>query len=375
MQLAKINSHTTRWTPEQLTSLLVGPATTAPLIGQENFRPVSPDIGIWDAWPIQRRDGVPIEPQLWMALASRWFDDPEARHAEARIHLLERTGDAWHDLGPVLPEGLSPGSREWSGSAFLEADSSTLTLYFTAAGRRGETQLSFLQRLYEVQMTLALDTGRWQLSNWRDLHELISRDPQYYMDPEAGNGTIGTIKAFRDPGYFQDPKTGRHWLFFTASLAASSSAFNGAIGAAVSRSETADDWEVLPPLITAEDLNNELERPHVVAHGGLYYLFWSTQSQVFDPTGPIAPTGLYGMVSDSLGGGWKPLNGSGLVIANPADAPRQAYSWLVLPDLSVTSFVDDWGRPAGSESTKRFGGSFAPFLRVELDGAHTRLVG
>jgi levansucrase len=375
MQLANINSHTTRWTPDELASLQFGPATTAPSIRQGDFAPVSPNIGIWDAWPIQRRDGELVEPQLWMALASRWFDDPEARHAEARIHLLERAGDGWQDLGPVLPEGLSPGSREWSGSAFLEADGSTLTLYFTAAGRRGETQLSFLQRLYEVQMTLALDAGRWQLSNWRNLHELISRDPQYYMDPEAGNGTIGTIKAFRDPGYFQDPKTGRHWLFFTASLAASSSAFNGAIGAAVARNDTPDDWEVLPPLITAEDLNNELERPHVVAHDGLYYLFWSTQSQVFDPAGPLAPTGLYGMVSDSLAGGWTPLNGSGLVIANPAEAPRQAYSWLVLPDLSVTSFVDDWGRPAGSENTKRFGGSFAPFLRVELDGAHTKLVG
>jgi len=374
MQLAKINSNTSHWTAEQLNGLQVRPASTAPLIRKDDFAPVSPEIGVWDAWPVQRRDGRLTQPELWMALASKWFADPEARHAEARIHLLEREGDGWRDLGPVLPDGFSPGSREWSGSAYLEEDGTTLTLYFTAAGRRGETELSFLQRLYEVQMTLQFEAGVGRLSNWRNLRELISRDPRHYMDPEAGSGTIGTIKAFRDPGYFRDPKTGRDWLFFTASLAGSGSSFNGVIGAAVARGDRPDDWDVLAPLISAEGLNNELERPHIVEHDGLYYLFWSTQSHVFDPLGPSGPTGLYGMVSDSLSGGWKPLNGSGLVIANPADAPRQAYSWLVLPDLSVTSFVDDWGRPAGSGEAKRFGGSFAPFLRIILEGASTRLM-
>ena len=37
-----------------------------------------------------------------------------------------------------------------------------------------------------------------------------------------------------------------------------------------------------------------------------------------------------------------PLNGTGLVFANPDTAPKQAYSWLVLPDLQVTSFIDAW---------------------------------
>jgi levansucrase len=63
------------------------------------------------------------------------------------------------------------------------------------------------------------------------------------------------------------------------------------------------------------------------------------------------------------------------VVANPPEAPRQADSWYVLPDLSVTSFVDDWGRPAGAGGMKRFGGSFAPFLNLELAGANARIIG
>jgi levansucrase len=46
----------------------------------------------------------------------------------------------------------------------------------------------------------------------------------------------------------------------------------------------------------------------------------------------------------------------------------------VLPDLSVASFVDYWGinDPSASEKPygrKHFGGTFAPFLKLGLDGA------
>ena len=123
-------------------------------------------------------------------------------------------------------------------------------------------------------------------------------------------------------------------------------------------------WRLMPPIISADTLNNELERPHVIRQDGRYYMFWSTLQHVFDPAGPTGPTGLYGMVSDNLLQGWQPLNGTGLVFANPREAVAQAYSWLVLPDLSVASFVDDW-KPGANRS---FGGTFAPFLRLKLRG-------
>ena len=362
------------WSAEQLDTLSLTPDHTAPLIAEADFAPVSDDICVWDAWPILNRDGTRPGGDLWMALASPWFTDPEERHGHARIHLMERTADGWHTFGPAMPDGFSPGSREWSGSAILHEDCETLTLYFTAAGRRGETALSYEQRLFEATATLRAGADGWRLTGWRDLMESIRFDPAWYMSPQAGPATIGKIKAFRDPGYFLDAASGRQFLFFTGSLADSTSPFNGAIGLAHASPLAPRDWRILPPLISADRLNNELERPHVVVHDGLYYLFWSTQSHIFDPDGPVGPTGLYGMVSSDLLGDWRPLNGSGLVIANPPAAPRQAYSWLVLPDLSVTSFVDDWGHGAAHMGSRRFGGSFAPFLRLALDGATTRLI-
>ncbi|WP_414902124.1 glycoside hydrolase family 68 protein [Sphingomonas flavalba] len=368
------------WSADHVAAITAAPLPAAPLFSTADFARVREDIDIWDAWPLQLADGTPARlgadggDTLWMALAAPPHPDPDARHGVARIHLLRQRQGAWAHIGPAMPDGFSPGSREWSGSALLDPDSAAVTLYFTATGRRGEAILTFEQRLFQATATLD-QAGGYRLIDWRGLRPVVVADPRHYMPSDAGTGTIGSIKAFRDPAYFRDPADGSHHLFFAASLVGSGAAFNGAIGTAAAPAGDREDWRLLPPLIGADGLNNELERPHAVFHAGLYYLFWSTQAHVFAPGGPAGPTGLYGMASPRLAGGWRPLNGTGLVFANPADAPKQAYSWLVLPDLSVTSFVDQWGADAASVSPPRFGASFAPTLHIELDGYTARLAG
>ncbi|AKH41408.1 Levansucrase [Croceibacterium atlanticum] len=367
------------WTPDHVKSIGAdGACQTAPVLTQDDFARIASDVDFWDAWPIQEAAGMPARladgSTLWMALGAPHFPDPEMRHGHARIHLLRLSGDEWQHLGHAMPDGFSPGSREWSGSAVLDGQSDTVTLYFTAAGRKGEAEPSFLQRMFVARATLGGDCEAPCLVDWRDLEEVVQRDPAQYMASEAGSGRIGTIKAFRDPAFFHDDKSGRDYLFFAASAAQSSSAFNGVIGVAAAQDDAGSDWETLPPVVSADGLNNELERPHVVRHEGLYYLFWSTQSHVFDPQGPVGPTGLYGMVSENLLHGWHPLNGSSLVFANPPEAPRQAYSWFVMPDLQVTSFVDDWGTASQNGGPRRFGATFAPMLQLWLDGDKAGLV-
>ncbi|MCI4591709.1 glycoside hydrolase family 68 protein [Sphingobium sp. BYY-5] len=353
----------TSWTAEHVGAISTNPSTSA-LIAADDFVRISPSIDIWDAWPVQKRDGAPLlldgGAQLWMALAAPRFDNPDERHEHARIHLFLRTDDRWDHLGPAMPDGFSPGSREWSGSAIFDEAVGEVILYFTAAGRRDEAELTFEQRMFSARARL---TKEGRLVEWGQLIEVIPAQPALYM-PTTDGGQIGTIKAFRDPAYFRDPTDGRHYLFFAGSLAGSASAFNGVVGVATAPADQPDHWTIARPLLSADGVNNELERPHVIQHKGLYYLFWSTQRHVFNPEAAIGPTGLYGMVSEGVSGPWRPINGSGLVFANPREAPAQAYSWMILPDLSVTSFVDDWG--VGTE--RRFGGSFAPFTQLWLDG-------
>lgn len=364
------------WTAQHVGAIQAGASNYAPVIGADDFARLREDLDIWDAWPVQNDDGTPALLDTgrvpWLALASPRFRDPEERHKHARIHLLLQSETGWSDFGPAMPDNFSPGSREWSGSALLAQDRRTLTLFFTATGRRGEKELTFEQRLFSAEATLSHDRSGLRCTDWRALRELFERDPAHYMASDAGRGEVGAIKAFRDPGYFRDPADGARYMFFTGSLAGSASDYNGCIGAAVAQPEGPMELTILPPLISADTLNNELERPHAVFHDGLYYLFWSTQSHVFNPQGPVGPTGLYGMVSRDLMSGWEPLNGTGLVFANPPEAPKQAYSWLVLSDLSVTSFVDRFG-DARADGAQPFGGSFAPMLRLRLDGAHAAL--
>jgi len=359
---------------------IAGQATpAAPVIGPSDFQRVSPDLDVWDAWPLQHADGMPVmlaeDRSVWFALGAPPFPDPYVRHGHARIHLLHRAGARWTDLGPAMPEGFSPGSREWSGSAVLERDGRTVTLYFTATGRRGETAPTFEQRIFSASCVLDLAGPHPRLTEWGKLEEAVLREPAHYMPSDSGRAAVGAIKAFRDPAFFQDPADGAAYLVFAGSAADAASEFNGVIGMARADAAAPGGWRTLPPLVSANGLNNELERPHAIVHGGAYYLFWSTQSHVFDPSRAVGPTGLYGVVGSSILGPWRPLNGTGLVFANPPEAPRQAYSWLVLPDLSVTSFVDDWGAAHDREAPRRFGATFAPWLRLMVSGDRAGLAG
>jgi levansucrase len=352
-----------RWSAEHIHAIGAQAVSVVSRLDQTELVPASETLDVWDAWPVQERNGsphrLPNDAELWMALGAPKFPDPDERHGHARIHLILRSGESWRHLGQAMPERLSPGSREWSGSAVVNCNGTVVTLYFTAAGRKGESPLSFEQRIFSAQANLTYVDGLPELSGWCGVEEIVVRDPAFYMSTANGPQGVGKIKAFRDPAYFHDPADGAEYLFFAASCANSASEYNGVVGIA-RRNPANGSWQTLPPLVTAVGLNNELERPHVIMHGGRYYLFWSTQRHVFDPASAIGPTGLYGMVSHSLLVGWQPINGTGLVFANPPEAPAQAYSWFVLPDLSVTSFIDDWA--GGNE--RSFGGTFAPFVNI-----------
>ena len=343
------------WSAAAVVAIADRPWAAPPVLAAADCPLVLPDRWIWDLWPVQTLAGgvaTVAGGELWMALAAPVMANPIDRHAVARLWLLHHSGGDWHDLGPVLPVGHSPGSREWSGSATLDGD--RLVLHFTAAGRRGEAVPTFEQRLFMTETRLPAAAICCPIG-WSPPIETVRSDGAIYDRARETTGAVGTIKAFRDPAWFRDPADNTEYLLFTASLAASSSAFNGTIGVA---RRLGSAWQLLPPLITADGVNNELERPHIVISGNYYYLFWSTQASVFAP-GIEAPTGLYGMVTDRLAGPWTPINGTGLVIGNPAEAPHQAYSWLVLNDLRVVSFID---------RCPNFIGQPAPEFKLQLVG-------
>lgn len=365
------------WLPEHVAAIRPDQLPTAPAFARAAVPDVLPGHDVWDHWPILTEDGAVAAVAggtLVIALVAPKTADPEDRHTVARMRLFHRVAGDWRDLGALLPDRYGPGSREWSGSATVSAAGDAVRLFFTAVGTRGEPAPSMTQRLFEARADLRISGGVPHLENWSAPVESVRPDGIRYETEMAGGGAIGTIKAFRDPFFLRDPG-GRDWLLFTGSDPRAASPWNGVIGAA---RWTDDAWALQAPIVSAAGLNNELERPHAIFYGGSAYLFWSTQAKVFAHPGPAGPTGLYGVVADRWGAEWHPINGSGLVFANPPAAPAQAYSFQVLPDLSVWSFADMPGpdEPPLDAAARRavFVGGTAPVLRLALEGDRAALV-
>lgn len=372
------------WTGDHMSALRPGQANTIPAFSREQCAARLPGLDIWDMWPVEDMDGFAhtfARGWLWFALAAPVLPDPEDRHAIARIHLLLQSADGsgWVDHGPAFPDGHTPGSREWSGSALYDPGQQRVLCWFTAAGRRNEALASFEQRLFFTQGHLHWRGDAPAIENWTRPEEAVAADGEVYLRVRGSEGGAGTIKAFRDPCHFRDPAGGGHFLFFTASKAISGSAWNGVIGVAHSLDGPQGPWRLLPPLVDADGLNNELERPHMRMVDGEYYLFWSTQRKVFADDAPRGPTGLYGVVGSSPLGPFRPINGNTLVAGNPDEAPWQAYSWWVLGDGRVTSFADLPGlgpdaAPGDAGARRRaFGGSPAPWFTLRLKGDTSRI--
>ncbi len=365
---------TSAWTHKHIFRIAEQDFSTVRLISEVHVRPILTGIVFWDMWPVQTPDGSVAEIDggaLWMVLAAPDRSDPALRHFEARMRLLHLKNGQWRDLGWALPDTQYPFEREWAGTALLK--DGIVSLFFTAAGL-ADRPGGYQQRLFETHGTLQADG---HIRNWSALRESVVNDGAFYAVADQQEGQPGKITAFRDPAYFCDPADGHEYLLFTASLAGSTSAYNGAVG--IARRIGLDGWELLPPLLHANGVNNELERVHMVFKDGLYYLFWVTQTSTFNPDSPCGPTGLYGMVSDQLFGDYEPLNDSGLILANPREEPMQTYSWHVTKELLVSSFIDHWGLRGRSVkndpqlAAHSFGGTPAPFVKLVLDGKRASL--
>jgi levansucrase len=377
---------TSYWTETQIAQITNASWPSPAVLGKMDAAPLISSLALWDIWPVQNDAGDLAEiagGSLWIILSAPRSADPDERHGVARLRLLFLKDSVWMDCGLLLPDGFSPGSREWSGSTRVDLTTKTVTLWFTAAGRRDEKTQDFEQRLFHATGVLDLSGPTPMVGEWSALTQSIVNDGSLYADLARNQGIAGQIKGFRDPYWFRDPADGKGYLLFTGSKPThtSRSDYDGVIGiASANDSDGVTNFSLLPPLIDADGVVNELERPHIFVHNGLYYLFWSSQRSVFSSVGKACPTGLYGMVSTSLFGPYEPINGSGLVLGNPPSEPRQAYAWQVLPSLDVVSFVDHWGLEgrdiaADAEAKqKQFGGTVAPVIKIALEGAKSRIL-
>lgn len=372
MSAMPVSRARTHWSAEQVGRIAADGPDRLPVLTAAEIVPIDPAHDFWDMWQIARADGSTVfidGRSYWFFLGTPRFADPESRHDAARIYLTSHGSDGWRLHGATFPDSFTPGSREWSGSAVLADDGVTLTMYFTAAGRRDGPH-SFEQRLFETVGRFTVEGSDARTDGWSPPVESVVADGECYRIADEVEAPATGIKGFRDPGFFHDPATGHDHLLFVGSAGWTDALIDGVIGIA-SRDSADAPWQLGNPLVDAIGVNSELERPHIILRDGRYYLFWSTQAKRFAPGLP-APTGLYAMVADSMDGPWRPVNGSGLVAGNPVAEPAQAYCWWVTGEGQVAAFVDYAGLNGADASTDvalrraRFGGTAAPFFQLDF---------
>ena len=389
---------TSVWTRADALKIQRDPTNTKPRI-PEQFPVMSNEVWVWDTWPLTSLDTTPVSYRGWHVIfslvAPRTVGFPE-RHTIATIgYFYSRDGRSWEYGGTIFPRGTGLGSRQWAGSAALIGDQ--VNLFYTASGADDPVvndPNDVEQRLAHATARIRADeNGVWFAGQqFRDSRIIAEPEGRLYQtEAQSTGGPI--IYAFRDPFVFRDPADDQVYLLFEGNTAGQAGShtcgpreigpvppghsvpaearwYTGNIGLARARAANLRRWELLPPLLSANCVNQQTERPHLVIQDGAYHLFTISHEGTFAP-GVTGPDGLYGFVGDSLRSDYEPLNASALVLGNPVEAPKQQYSEYVMPNWLVESFIETIPLAGGGE---RFGGSLAPTLRIQVEGQNTYLV-
>jgi levansucrase len=380
------------WTREDVEGVQQDSPVTMPLMIHPE-EPFEEGVYVWDAWPIRNPDGTVAEIDGWVVkvgLSAEWDEVDETGWEFFTLstwrYWYTRDGE-WRPGGIIFEREEALGSRQWAGSTFYDPETQEVTFYYTAVGRPDaegidddmpERAISIHneaagrplteQRLAMVTASVSSSDEGIAFSDFGE-HEIIAEADGRLYDTIETYLASEAVYGFRDPEYMVDPHTGREHILFTANAAGVRGPYNGVVGL-VTKSDDGD-WELQPPIIVSMGVNSQLERPHVVYREDGAYLFFSTHDFTFAPE-VHGPRGLYGFYSEtgSLEGRWVPLNEHGLVAANPPTAEAQTYSYLVLPDGLVMSYLNHtWGFELDPENDGRemYGGP-GPMFRIGMDG-------
>jgi levansucrase len=399
-----------------------------------NFPQTNPDVWVWDTWPLSDFQANNLSYKGWEVVfsltadphAGYSFDD---RHVHARIGFFYRkagipasqrpANGGWIYGGHLFPDGSSvkifgsapmTQNAEWSGSARF-TNGNNLSLYYTAlsfnrTAAGGQDITAPIAIIARTDGHIRADDKHVWFEGFDKHNALLEPDGQLYQSRDQN-----MYYSFRDPFVFVDPKNpGKTFMVFEGNTAGprgartcteadlgyapgdpykedlnavmdSGATYQKAnVGLAVATNQQLTAWKFLPPLLSANCVNDQTERPQIYLKDGKYYLFTISHRPTY-AAGVDGPDGVYGFVGDGIRSDFLPLNkGSGLVLGNPTDFdqpigapyaldpnqnPRafQSYSHYVMPGGLVESFIDAVG--------PRRGGSLAPTVKLNIHGSST----
>ncbi|WP_426302645.1 glycoside hydrolase family 68 protein [Arthrobacter sp. R-11] len=414
------SAFTAKWTRADAKQIMAQAGTAAPFGGNSlhpdvtmpeiprDF-PVMKDpnggqVWVWDTWPLTDESGNQVSYKGWDVVFSL-VADPKAgysfdeRHFNARIGYWFRPAghpeSDWVYGGHLFRDGTTLGKAEWSGSTRI-LEGGKLATFYTAVTDYPGTGAPMKSVIAKSEGRLKADAKGVSIEGFTKHTQLLEPDGKMYQ-----TGGQNRYYAFRDPYTFEDPAyPGKTFMVFEGNtggkagelqcsaadlggsgedpkaVSDSGARFQAAnVGLAVADSKKLDSWKLLPPILSANCVNDQTERPQIFIQNedgrNKYYLF-TISHQFTYAAGLRGPDGVYGFVGDGIRSDFQPLNNSGLALANPTNLsvpswdpaanPRQfqSYSHYVMPGGLVESFIDN--------VDGRRGGTLAPTVKLNFKG-------
>lgn len=385
------------------------------------------DLDVWDSWAVQNPRTKLVENWNGYQLAVAMMGVPGKN--DSHLYLLyNKFGDNslqnWKNAGSIFGYGLDELDQQWSGSAILNSDGS-VQLFYTKVDTRDHGKNH--QKIASITLNLGHDSEKvwinstendqvifegdgyhyqtfdqWNATNrgadniaMRDAHIVEEEDGSRYLVFEASTGTEnyqGAHQIFDLSNYGGDSNfkvKSLLQILKNGDITSRATWANAAIGILkLNGDEKKPKVEkVYSPLITANMVSDEIERPSLVKLDGKYYLFAASRLNrgSNDDAWYAANTAvgdnvvMVGYVSDNLLGGYKPLNNSGVVLTAsvPADWRTATYSYYAVPvkgyndRILVTSYMTNRGEVAGKGNNATWGPSF--LVQILPDG-NTRVL-
>lgn len=405
---------------------------TMPSIPQDFPDMSNEQVWVWDSWPLTDADGkqysVNGQEIIFSLVADRslGFDD---RHVFAKIGYFYRPAGipadqrpkngGWTYGGLVFPEGVTgkifedqsySHQTQWSGSARI-FPGGEIKLFFTDVAFYRDAKGNDIKP-YDPRIALSVghvhaNKNGVKFTGFDKVIPLLKADGTYYQTAEQN-----PYFNFRDPFTFKDPAhPGDTYMVFEGNSAMQRSSAKctaddlgyqegdpytetvpqvnssgatyqiGNVGLAKAKNADLTEWEFLPPILSANCVTDQTERPQIYQKDGKYYLFTISHSTTY-AAGITGPEGVYGFVGDGIRSDYQPMNmGSGLVLGNPTNLNYypgtpfdpdynqpaghfQSYSHYVMPGGLVQSFIDT----IGVKENFRRGGTLAPTVKINING-------
>jgi levansucrase len=406
---------------------------TMPTVSQDFPDMSNEKVWVWDTWPLvdeaANQYSVNGQEIIFSLVADRKLGFDE-RHQYARIGYFYRPAGlsaderpengGWTYGGQVFDEGVTgkifedqsySHQTQWSGSARVTKNGE-IKLFFTDVAFYRDAAGKDI-KAYDPRIALSVghvhaNKNGVTFTGFDKVTDLLQADGKLYQNAEQNQ-----FFNFRDPFTFEDPAhPGETYMVFEGNTAQkrdeaqctaedlgyregetngetvaevnkSGATYQiGNVGLARATNKELTKWEFLPPILSANCVTDQTERPQIYMKDGKYYLFTISHRSTF-AAGIDGPEGVYGFVGDGIRSDYQPLNrGSGLALGSPTNlnfaagtpfAPDynqhpgqfQAYSHYVMPNGLVQSFIDTIGT---SDNFVR-GGTLGPTVRLNIEGA------